>query len=822
MFHKYEILSFSESNPVRCTLRKTDGRPMHLHDFFEIDLILAGECRISIGEQRYLLHADDLVCVNAHTPHMLLGSDCVYISIQFEQSLFERTLPQPKHPDFFCNSTVSGNAAAFDALRSLIARLVKNNADQQPGYELRNWALVYELMDVMYNNFRVEASDIHTQRSFRYAERIAQISRIINENYQSNLTLTELADRMHLSAPYLSKFFDTHFGFSFLSYLAQVRLNHAVKELLETDHTIETVSADSGFPNSQAFVQAFKKEYGLLPSTYRRQMRHTPAAPTALPQPDQHDYMAGLRKYLKTPAAVSSPAQTVICNVLCPATAQQAQLRHTWRKMLAVSSASLLLAGDVQQMIRRIQTEIGFEAIKFNGILSDEMHIYSEDAGGKAVYSFLYVDKVLDFLCSVGLKPLLQLSFMPSLLAKEPKYLFNYLVSEPKELSQWADLVTALIAHIVHRYGVATARSWLFSVWEQPDTPKELYGFSSAEYFYTFYERTYRAVKAVDSGLTFGAPSTFYILGEDHTNWYLPFLAWCRKRDCFPDFLNFHYYDTVFAEEDLSGQDAFGFPMAMNLRNTPDGFSDFVTQVIKERSENGLEALPVYLTEWNNTPSQQDLLNDTCFKACYIVKGILENYDRLDSFAYWSLTDWMGESPQPAELFHGGLGLFTANGIPKSSYYAFAFLNRLGDTLLGRGEGWFATRRDEEYVFLFYNYRHFSHLYALGERFDMTFTDRYTPFSPEQSLDVHFRLTDLPDGTYRIKETILNRNSGSAFDRWVAIGAEELQTAEDLDTLARLSVPSFTQYMLSAKDGRLELSTMLEMLEVRLVEIGRK
>ena len=138
----------------------------------------------------------------------------------------------------------------------------------------------------------------------------------------------------------------------------------------------------------------------------------------------------------------------------------------------------------------------------------------------------------------------------------------------------------------------------------------------------------------------------------------------------------------------------------------------------------------------------------------------------------------MGEAPQPAELFHGGLGLFTANGIPKSSYYAFLFLNRLGDTLLGRGEGWFATRRDEEYVFLFYNYRHFSHLYALGERFDMTFTDRYTPFSPEQSLDVRLRLTDLPDGTYRIKETILNRNSGSAFDRWVAMGAEELQTAE--------------------------------------------
>ena len=179
----------------------------------------------------------------------------------------------------------------------------------------------------------------------------------------------------------------------------------------------------------------------------------------------------------------------------------------------------------------------------------------------------------------------------------------------------------------------------------------------------------------------------------------------------------------------------------------------------------------------------------------------------------------MGEAPQPKELFFGGLGLFTANGIPKASYYAFTLLRQLGDTLLGRGDGWFITRQGDSYQILLYNYRHFSHLYALGERFDMTFTDRYTPFSPEQMLDVHLSVRDVEDGAYMVTETILNRSSGSAFDQWVAMGAVELTQKAELDTLAARSTPAINKYAVDSENGTLRLDAMLDMLEVRLIQI---
>ena len=781
-------------------------------------MILSGRCQARVGEQVYSLQAPDVLSIEAHIPHSFTGTDCTLITVQFDQPYFERSLPNPRHPDFLCNSAATGDSAAYDSLRRQIARLVKNNAEAHIGFELRNFSIIYDIMDVMYQNFRIEDSEARNQRAHRYTLRMAEISRIISESYREDLTLSELADRVHLSAPYLSKFFEKQFGVTFLNYLTSVRLNRAVDELLKTNDTIETVSANAGFPNSHAFVQAFKREYGVLPSIYRRKNTgKKPAEASPLPL-EQHDYMAGLRKYLDQPQSPQSAAQVRACRTSISAGESRGILRHSWRELTGVSSASALLLNDVQALLRRVQKDIGFRSIKFNGILSEDMHVYAENSDGEAVYSFAFVDKVFDFLLELGLRPFVQLGFMPEALARTHKRLFGYLVSEPVSLEKWSALVSALIRHLQERYGREALRNWRFSVWHQPDTTEAMYGFSTDAAFYAFYRETYLAVKRCDSSLSFGAPSTYYLLQEGHENWYLSFWRWCRENNCLPDFFNFHYYDLILDSND-SGQEAFGFTRSMTLRDSPDGFDRFVTQVLSERKGLSAEDRPIYLSEWNNTPSQQDLLNDTCFKSCYIIKEILENYDQLDSFGYWSLTDWMGEAPQPKELFFGGLGLFTANGIPKASYYAFTLLRQLGDTLLGRGDGWFITQQGDSYQILLYNYRHFSHLYALGERFDMTFTDRYTPFSPEQMLDVHLSVRDVENGAYMVTETILNRSSGSAFDQWVAMGAVELKQKAELDTLAARSTPAINKYVVTSDNGTLRLDAMLDMLEVRLIQI---
>ena len=822
MAEKYVISHFDTHTPIKCSIEMIGHIGPHRHEHFEVDMVLSGRCDLVVGDRLCALGPDDVFSIDGHVTHEIRGFECVVVSLEFDQSIFEQTLPTPLHPEFDCNSRLHGDSAAYDALRRLIARLVKNNADRQTGYELRNWSLVYRLMDLFFNNFRVERSQAEELKSHRYAARISEITRIIKERYAENLSLTDLADAVHLSAPYLAKFFNNQFGMTYLAYLTRFRLDSAVRDLLNTEKTIEEISQAAGFANTHAFVQAFKREYGELPSVYRRRSRGEPRQP-AVPVVEQHDYMSGLKKYLTDgESAPATESQGVSCAVRLDAAKTLRTLSHTWRNVMTVGAAADVLLSDVQQMIRRVQEEIGFRYIKLAGVFSDDLHVCSRRPDGGLAFNFAYFDRVFDFALGVGLKPFVQFSYMPQALAKKPRFLFNSIVSEPVDVGEWCALVEAATEHLVARYGIGEVSSWHFCVWNQPDTPEWLYGFGDDARFYEFYRRTYQAVKSRWPSVFFGATPTFYVLADGYRNWYLDFLEWTRKKDCVPDFLNFTYYDTTVFTGSAASRKEFGFVDNMNLSTNGDSFSRFVDQALDERERSGFSSAPIYLTEWNNTPSQQDLLNDTCFKSCYIVKNILKNYDRLYSFGYWSLTDLMSEAPLPEKLFFGGLGLFTKNGIPKPAYYAFRLLDMLGDGLIGSGDGWFATRSGGEWRIILYNYRHFSDLYAMGERFDMTFNDRYTVFEPTRTLDVHLTLNGVEDGEYVVSETSVGRRSGSAFDTWVEMGASEPDTAEELDVLRARSTPMITKYRQRASGGVLELDAMLDTLEVRLLRIKKK
>jgi xylan 1,4-beta-xylosidase len=743
----------------------------------------------------------------------------VYVSVQLDQTTLENSFATPLHPKFECNSQVPGKEEAFCQMRRLIAQIVKNNADQRTGYELRNWVFVYQLMEILFTNFRVERSAALDKRNYRYATRVAEITSIIKEHYTEDLPLSAVADMVHLSAPYLSKFFIEQFGMNYLTYLTQLRINHAVHELVNTEKNIEEIAADSGFPNSHAFTQAFKKEYGVLPSTYRRSHRQSDTS-EKMPSIEQHDYMAGLKKHLDAKEQESMVIPPAYCHGEIWLSAPTKPLHHTWRTVASIGQASDILLADVQDMLQRMQQDIGYEYLFFNGIFSDDMRVYTLDEKDQPVYNFAYVDKVFDFLLRIRLKPFLQFTYMPLALAKRPlRVLFQHLVSEPKNYGLWYDLVATFMEHIIARYGIEEILTWKFSVWHQPDTSARLYGFEKDEDFFRFYQQTHHTVKQFHTNLCFGLPATYYLNESDHSNWYLSLLKWCEKNDCRPDFISFVFYDMKRAQGRNQSRNTFGFVEAMTLNHKSNGLKEFISNVKNDLANSGFEKLPVYVCEWNNTPSQQDLLNDTCYKSCYIAKNILENYDRLSGLSYWSITDLMTEAPLPDRLLFGGLGLFTTNGLPKASYYVLYLLRQLGDTFLAKGEGWFATRTGKDIRIMAYHYKHISKLYAQGERFDMTDTDRYTMFEPSEVLDIQLQIHDMEDKEYSLTEYIVNRNAGSIYDAWSAMGSIDPQTELEKQCLQAKSAPSIHKSKVTAKDGTLSLHPQLDLLEVRLMMI---
>ena len=198
----------------------------------------------------------------------------------------------------------------------------------------------------------------------------------------------------------------------------------------------------------------------------------------------------------------------------------------------------------------------------------------------KLLYSFFNADRIIDFLLSIGMRPFVELSFMPETFASGHTTVFSYRgnVTPPRDYAQWATLIQKITRHWVDRYGAPEVREWFFEVWNEPNL-RAFWTGTQDEYF-QLYRRTAEAVKAVDGSLKVGGPATA------DNQWLQEFLDFCATNNVPVDFISTHHYPT----------DAFGLPGAdtvTQLEHAPRGI--MMQDVTKSRDE--ARGLPLYYTE---------------------------------------------------------------------------------------------------------------------------------------------------------------------------------------------------------------------------------
>src|ERR1700691_5804871 len=109
-----------------------------------------------------------------------------------------------------------------------------------------------------------------------------------------------------------------------------------------------------------------------------------------------------------TAQAVSQPEVLVV-----DATAPAHPFPHFWEQMFGSGRAILSLRDDYREDLREVRQATGFQYIRFHAIFHDEVGLYDEDAAGKPIYNFSYVDQIYDGLLQNGVRPYIELSFMP-------------------------------------------------------------------------------------------------------------------------------------------------------------------------------------------------------------------------------------------------------------------------------------------------------------------------------------------------------------------------------------------------------------------------
>lgn len=335
-------------------------------------------------------------------------------------------------------------------------------------------------------------------------------------------------------------------------------------------------------------------------------------------------------------------------------------LAHFWEHTVGSDHAPMALRADWQAQLQRAHRELGFQHVRFHGLLSDDFRLLVRD-GNKHFYSFFNCDQVFDFLLSIGMRPFVELSFMPNALASGSKTVFGYEanITPPRDYKQWSGLIDALVSHCNERYGSKELREWFFEVWNEPNLSAFWAG-TQREYF-KLYRHTAEAIKNIDASFRVGGPATA------KSEWIDDFVKFCDRNEVPADFITTHYYPTDGFEKTEDTE--------MQLFKSQRG----IMRQVAEDTKRQAAGRPVYYTEWNASSDQRNPLQDEPYAAAFAASTIMEANGLVEGYSFWTFSDIFEECYLPSVPFHGGFGLLNLHGIPKPTYRVFEILHELGN-----------------------------------------------------------------------------------------------------------------------------------------------
>lgn len=446
-------------------------------------------------------------------------------------------------------------------------------------------------------------------------------------------------------------------------------------------------------------------------------------------------------------------------------------LTRSWELVVGSGDAWSLLRADLQEQLRRAVQDCGFRYLRCHGILCDQLQVIRRDRAGELIYNWQMADDVYDALLDIGLRPFVELAFMPSALASGDQTVFYYRanVTPPADYARWRALVTDLVSHWRDRYGPDELRRWYFEVWNEANLPAFWSG-SQDEYF-RLYAEAAAAIKAVDPAFRVGGPAT------SRAEWLTDFVTYCRRNAVPLDFVSTHVYPD---DDDFEKTDT-GYRA---IYEQGDYLETVVERAVAELAalEPGGEARrgELHWTEWNSSWRWGREIHDLTNQAAYICRAIHRVHRLVDSFAYWTISDIFNEFPYPRSALVGGFGLLTIDGLPKPAYHAFTLLHRLGDeelrttirnpTSTPPGFDCWATRSADGIQVLVANY----------------VPPRESGARP--AVSVELRLEGLERGrSLGFTEYRVDADHASVRDAWAQLGSPETPTREQLDALRAAS-----------------------------------
>ena len=463
-------------------------------------------------------------------------------------------------------------------------------------------------------------------------------------------------------------------------------------------------------------------------------------------------------------------------------------------------------------------------------------NVYSEDANGKPIYDFKLLDGIFDAYRSAGVRPMVELGFMPKDLAadlpnRHEPYQVHYPASTisgksnnpPKDYAKWGELVRVVTTHLVERYGKQEVLQWYFEVWNEPDID---YWHASPEEYWKLYDYAVAGVRAALPGARVGGPASTSP-GHPKANLFLKnFLdhvntgkSAANGKPIPMDFISFHAKG---APKIADGKVTMG--LNRELTDADKGFELIATYprfknlpiIISEADPEGCAACSSKVNPANN------YRNGTLYPAytATALKGLFELQDR-HAVNLISMLSWSFEF-EDKDYFEGFRSLAT-NGVDKPVLNVFRMFGLMSgsrvqtsstgkvplDTLVSTGVrdtpdvDAFATRADREAAVMVWNYHDVD--------------------SPAEASPTSITIGGFPPAVHRVllQHYRVDATHSNAYTVWLAMGSPQHPNSKqyaDLQAAGQLQLLTSPEW-LDVTNGQVKIATDLPRQGISLLHL---
>lgn len=777
----------------------------HYHQNLDLFYVLTGKLEVRIDDHVFLMKRGDIVLVNANKRHAMNGDDDL-LGARFEIDFHLLAEYMGSMQLLFWCNTIADKNEAYKELRELLDRILARYFEKDEKGALYLDALYYETLYVLTSNFLVNSDDARINREDSQDRvRVQQIQNYIQANYQDQISLNDLADRLYLSNAYLSKYVKKHLGMTFMEYLNNVRLFHGVDELLYTKKNVTHIALDNGFPTSSAFTKAFRDIYREAPSEYRKRM-YKLQEPQDLNRELSDEEAIRIQRYIKFKEDQREPEARNKKSCVVDTEVQIGTLSQS-SKAVCVGDAYKILQSDVQSQLGDLQSEAGIQYVRIWNVFSRE-ECYSEESG----CSFRRLDMVLDFILEHHMKPYLELGHKPTILSYTPERPIKEIqTTGGYGLEVFQYIVQEFGKHLVNRYGIDEIETWYFEYCNNSNKGIiEHMGMAEQEgKYYQCFEMIYHTLKTISPGIRVGGAG--FILGYGTLGCKTVLPVW-KQREILPDFLSVYSYQYVAMEE---GKERYG------RKSIDVDYMKNQIEVFREVMEEArFHVKELHVSEWNFTISNRNVLNDSCEQGAYVLKNCIDMNGAVEFMAYWHALDSYSDYHDVKKILNGDSGMISRDGIRKPAFYAYTFMNQLQPNILYKDENSIVTTNGRgRYVIACHNFKKLSSQYVFTEedRITVDELDRYTDDS--EPLKLKFCLEHVRNGNYLVKIHYVNKENGSVQDIWRRLEYSTNLAKAEMNYLKKSAIPRMEMKSIPVENGAIEIENVMMEQEIRLLDI---